>query len=146
MISPLMPSDILRDSWEGRVLKAATGLRFAVLHAIIVAEYPQALPFLLRSVFPGFIDIKLPQLFGYARIERSGAVTCLITRTRAELAGAAPRDRVPIYASNDEMCADMRRLADRLKLSDADRTEMFELIQKWVAEDLRIGPEGQVLH
>jgi hypothetical protein len=35
---------------------------------------------------------------------------------------------------------DFRRLADRLKLSDADRIEMFKCVQRWVVADRRLDP------
>ena len=33
-----------------------------------------------------------------------------------------------------------RRLADRLKLSDSDRIEMFKYVQRWVVADRRLDP------
>jgi hypothetical protein len=33
-----------------------------------------------------------------------------------------------------------RRLADRLKLNDADRIELFKCVQRWVVADRRLDP------
>jgi hypothetical protein len=46
----------------------------------------------------------------------------------------------PIYRDEIALQNDFRRLADRLKLNDADRIEMFKCVQRWVVADRRLDP------
>jgi hypothetical protein len=52
---------------------------------------------------------------------------------------------IAVYESGDKYVADMRNLADKLKLSDEERTEMFKVLQRWIVKDMRIGPHGEKL-
>jgi hypothetical protein len=125
-------ADVLAQMWHTRALRAAKGRAAAVLIAALVAEIPGAVPVLLRVAFPGFKDVKLPQLTGYATIAGSGRVICdIIDRNRVRCSGEV------IYESVEELRDDFRRLADKLKLNDAERKEMSQLLSKWVSSDLR---------
>lgn len=47
---------------------------------------------------------------------------------------------VAIYASEIALRDDFRHLADRLKLTDDERVEMFKAVQRWVVADRRLDP------
>ena len=39
--------------------------------------------------------------------------------------------------------ATFRTLADKMKLNDADRTAMFDILRKWVTSDMRVDEWGR---
>lgn len=125
--------------WQSRALAAAEGKLQRVMLVALAKEYGAVLPILLRVTFPGFVDIPRPFLCGYATIMRSGRVACDVTASDGTIYRAA------IYRTKDEFVGEMRKLADKLKLNDADRTEMFAVLQKWIVADLRVGPNGERL-
>jgi hypothetical protein len=129
----------IRQMWQSRALVAAEGKLGRVLLVVFAKEYAAALPILLRVSIPGFEDIKAPFLSGYASIMPTGRLVCDMTCTDGSIR------KTEIYRSNDEFVGEMRRLADRLKLSDEDRDEMFMVLRKWVTADLRIDHEGKRL-
>lgn len=141
MTNPLLKkhADELRQMWQSRALAASDGKMQRVLMVVLAYEYAAAMPILLRATFPGFTDIERPFLSSYATIAPSGEIVC----------GMVHRDgskkNVTVYDSKDKYVADMRALADKLKLSDEERTEMFTVLQRWIVKDMRIGPNGERL-
>lgn len=142
MTNPLLSKHAqeIRDMWQSRALAESDGRLRRVLMVVLTKEYAAAMPILLRVTFPGFEDIKLPFLSGYATIMQSGRMVCDETIDKF-----GTQRRVAVYENQGKFIADMRALADKLKLSDAERTEMFGVLQKWVVADLRIGPHGERL-
>jgi len=130
-----MAAQQLRDTWQAKVLATATHELGAVATAIIAHEWPVAMPFLLRVVF-GKSDLEPPFLIGYATINKAGIVCCEMKRRDGMRCIAG------IYRSEIAMRDDFRKLADRLKLSDADRVALFGVLKKWVTCDLRIDHHG----
>lgn len=128
----------IRDMWQSRALAAASGTMRAVLTAVLAKEYHQAFAVIWRVTF-GDQDVPNSFIAGYGRVFPSGRVV-------ADVMGA---DRVKrpsvIFVSKDHYTAAMRRLADKLKLKDAERKEFFEVLSKWIVADMRIGPHGQKL-
>ena len=92
-------------------------------------------PVLLRLVFPGFTSIAAPFYCTIAKIDKTGAIVAdVVTKD-----GQIVKDSV-VFRSEVEMEGQFRRLADRLKLSDQDRVEMFKCVQRWVVADTRLDP------
>ena len=141
MTSPLLknPADELRETWQSRALAASEGKMRRVLTVVFSYEYAAAMPVLLAATFPGFIDIQRPFLSSYAAIMPNGKVICEMVDKDGS------KKTVAVYDSKDKYVYDMRQLADKLKLSDKDRTEMFKVLQRWIVKDMRIGPHGERL-
>ena len=125
----------LRDTWQGRTLYAATGKTAAVLLSVLAHSYDDALLPLLQVVFPGFTSITAPFFCTAGKIAKSGHIVAnMVTRT-----GRIKKD-FPVYRDITEMQNDFRRLADGLKLNDADRTELLGAVKRWVVADRRLDP------
>lgn len=139
-IRVVMEAARLRETWQCRALEAAKGVPRLVLMSVLIAEYPTALPTVMRVLGISDDDL-LPALLGYAQIDKAGQIICLgVDRHRS-------RKWVKVYDNEEKLKYDFRKLADKIKLNDAERAKMFELIQKWVAQDLRYDHEGRkVLH
>ena len=127
----------LRDTWQARLLAEAEGREFAVALAVICLEWPTALPTLMRTVFPGFVDITRPFFAGYARTQIDGSVWC----------GLIDRDYewryIRVYTSEHDYVTAFRVIADKLKLNDDDRTMMFKVLRNWITSDMRIDEYGR---
>lgn len=125
----------LRDSWQGKCLAAAQGKTGAVMLSVLAHNYDGAMLALLRVVFPGFTSITAPFLCTAGKVAKSGAVVAdMVGKT-----GSITKDTV-LYRSEIELRDDFRKLADRLKLNDADRIEMFAAVKRWVVADRRLDP------
>lgn len=130
--------DEMTQMWQVRALREAKDKISRVLLVVFAKEYAAALPILLRVAIPGFEDIQAPFLSGYASIMPSGRLVCDMTCSDGLIR------KTEIYHTTDEFNSDMRRLADKLKLSDEDRDEMFMLLRKWIVSDLRIDQHGKL--
>jgi hypothetical protein len=125
----------LRGSWQARALAAADGRTAMVLLSVLSHTYDAALIVLLPLVFPGYVEPSLPCLASCGKVAKSGAVVAdVILRDHRVV-----KDK-PIYRDEIALQNDFRRLADRLKLNDADRIEMFKCVQRWVVADRRLDP------
>lgn len=131
-------ADTLRDSWQGRALAQTRGKLAAVVLVVLFFEYGEAMKVLLRAAFPGFRDISRPFFCGGATIVKTGRIVCnMIGRD------GFPVRSMLVFDSEEDMVGQFRALADRLKLTDAERVDMTELLKKWVVADLRINHLGQ---
>ncbi len=125
----------LRGTWQGRVLAAAEGKLAAALLSILAHNFERAMPILLAVVFPGFEGVRAPFYCSAARIMLTGQVAAdLITK------GGQLVKRAEVYRSEAAFQRELRRLADRIKLNDADREEMFAAARRWIVCDFRIDP------
>lgn len=127
----------LREMWQGRALVAVEGhgRLSAVLLSVLAHNFDEAMPILLRVVFPGFTSINAPFLCSAGKIAKTGAVVAdVIDKDGRKHTG------VPLYRNETALRDDFRKLADRMKLSDADRVEMFKCVQRWVVADMRLDP------
>lgn len=79
----------------------------------------------------GYMPKNPPRMRGLAVITSDGRVL-----VDCQLAGQAQFFATDI-GSVEEVRDNMRGLADHLKLSDADRVEMFDELRKWFARDFR---------
>lgn len=137
----------LRETWQAKTLAATKDSHLgAVLLSVLAHSYDEAMPVLLRVVFPGFAGLKPPGLISAGKISQSGRVVAdMVDRN-----GFRHRNSV-LFSSKAAMQSAFRKLADRLKLSDSDRKEMFAAVQAWVVCDYRRNPrnveeENRVLH
>lgn len=132
-----MHAEELRQSWQGRAL-ALTGAEAPqlcrVLMSVFADNYDEAMPFLLHAVF-GSSAIVAPFLCSSPKINKAGQVTAdLITKY-----GTKNKNYV-IFLDEDQMQGVFRKLADRMKLSDAERIDLFIAVRFWVKADQRLDP------
>lgn len=126
----------LRDMWQGRALRYTRTQRIGfVVLSVLSHTYDEALVVLLQAVFPGYAGLKPPALVSAGRIAKSGAIVADFMNAD----GTISRNAV-IYRSETALRDDFRKLADRLKLNDADRIEMFKVVLRWVVADTRLDP------
>lgn len=141
-MAPVLGTDLqnalafdLRASWQARALAEAKGQTGMVLLSVLSHSYDDALVVLLPLVFPGFVEPSLPVLASCAKVDKTGAVVAdVIDKKHVVKKGAV------IYRTEAALQDDFRRLADRLKLNDDDRIELFKCVQRWVVADCRLDP------
>lgn len=123
----------MRETWMGRSLAAAEGKTGAVLLSVLAHNYEERLMLICRAI--GFSTyLPVPFLTSAATVEKNGAIVAKVMER-----DGVERKRA-LYRNEVEMRNEFRRLADRLKLSDADRTELFAAVKKWVVADRRLDP------
>ena len=125
----------LSETWQARTLREARGKQFAVLLSVLAHNFDEAMPVLLRIVFPGFTSIRAPFLTTAARVGKSGQITADMVTINGQILKQAV-----LYSNEVELRDDFRRLADDLKLSDRDRCELFTAVKNWVVADTRLDP------
>lgn len=122
--------------WQSRVLVETQGEHIGiVLLSVLAHNFDDAMPVLLRVAFPGFTSIAPPFLCTAGKVAKTGAVVADVVNHN----GTISKD-VALYINETALRDDFRRLADRLKLDDADRVEMFKCVQRWVVADRRLDP------
>jgi hypothetical protein len=126
----------LRETWQVRALIASRHRQIGMMILSALAHsYDDAMPVLLRVAFPGFSSISLPFLTTAGKIDKCGRVVADI----ATRDGLIIKD-IPVFPSELAMRNKLRIFADKLKLSDTDRIEMFKCVQRWVVADRRLDP------
>lgn len=136
-IEPKLSAEELRQSWQGRAL-AVTNLKSPklcrVLMSVLADNYDDTMPFLLHAVF-GSAAITVPFICSDPRINKASQITAdLITKY-----GTKVKNYV-VFDDAKQMEGVFRKMADRLKLSDIDRLELFACIHHWVKADFRLDP------
>lgn len=125
----------LRQSWQGRILARAKDKLGAVVLSVLAHSYDDAMPLLLRVVFPGFTSIVAPFLGSAGKVAKGGQIVAdMVTKD-----GQIIRNAV-LFSSQRELESEFRSLADREKLTDAERVELFGAVQRWVVCDFRLDP------
>jgi hypothetical protein len=125
----------LRASWQARVLSAAGGHMGAVTISVLAHTLDDAMPTLLRIVFPGFTSIAAPFYCSAAKVAKSGHIVAdAVTRD-----GQIVKD-AKVFENELQMRDAFRRLADHVKLNDPERIELFKYAQRWVVADRRLDP------
>ena len=114
----------LRDTWQWRCLEA-TALRGGTMHWILRAAMHNN-------------GQRFPRFAYRAEIMKDGMVHADFALGATEFYHKAPIDHV------DKIRDAFRRLADKLKLNDKDREELFVLLRSWMEKDHRAisGVEG----
>lgn len=135
-------ADEIRDMWQSRILREADGKLQRVMMIALAKEHPADLLVLLKATF-GTVEIPMPFYSGYATIVPSGHLVCMMHDR--DSAGITWKGVVKVYDTEQQFLGDARRLADGLKLNDADRVALFAMLQKWVAADQRVDHEGRKL-
>ena len=126
----------LRGSWQGRALAQIKGPFLTVLMSVLAHTLDEAMLPLCAVVFPDFDGSLDPPYFTTAaKIDKNGAVVADI----CDSDGTIHKDEV-VFVSEEQMRSCFRGCADRLKLSDSDRIEMFKYAQRWVVADRRLDP------
>lgn len=126
--------------WQGRALAAATGTTAAVLLSVLAHNYDDAMPVMLRVVKPITWDavhqtVRAPFLSSAGKVAKSGAVVADVVTASGHII-----KEVALYLNETELRDDFRKLADRLRLRDDERVEMFKAVQRWVVADKRLDP------
>jgi hypothetical protein len=125
----------IKDTWQARCLVAAEGKTFEVMLSVLAHNFDDAMPVLLETVYPGFRSITAPFLCTAGRVSGTGHVVA----NRITKSGRLVRD-FALYKNETALRDDFRRLADRLRLNDADRVELFGAVKRWVVADRRLDP------
>jgi hypothetical protein len=130
----LRDAELLRQSWQSRVLLHAKGQDFNVVLSMLAHSYDDAMLRLLRITFRGFYSIRTPFLCSAGKIDKWGSVYA------DEVTEYGRVLKKLLYPSETHFRDAMRRLADRLKLTDAERVEMLAVARRWVVCDYRLDP------
>ncbi len=126
----------LRATWQGRALMEIKGPFRAVLMSVLAHTLDEAMVTLCAVVFENFDgSLDPPYLTTAAKINKSGAIVADV----CDRVGTIRKDEV-IFVSEQQMQDTFRKCADRLKLSDSDRIELFKYAQRWVVADRRLDP------
>lgn len=109
----------IEDSWQGRAKRATGGntSRLGLILLAVIGQTPADRP---------MISIKR----GAAIMPDGTVVADCMLRFQMEY-------RATALGTVQEIVGNFRGLADHLKLSDAERLEMFDLLRKWMGKDLR---------
>lgn len=125
----------LREGWQCRALVAARGHNRAIVASILAHAFEGAILTIMQTCFPGFERLKPPFLSSAGRIDKAGRVVADIW----EKDGTISKNQV-IFPNSFAYRDAMRRLADRLRFSDAERLEFFTCVKRWLVADLRLDP------
>jgi len=123
----------LKDTWQGRCVMAARGRTAMVLMSALCHSYEESSVLLYRLIF-GSDKVKAPYLESCGRVAKNGTI---VARVRGR--NGLITEEV-IYANEIALRDEFRRLADQLKLCDADRVELFGAVKRWVVADRRLDP------
>lgn len=138
-------ADELRATWQARVLTPRftvvagflrpRDLLGACLLSVLAHNYDDAMPVLLRVVFPGFESVGTPMLVSAAKVAKTGQVMAdIVTKTGRRM------PRQALFATERIMEKAFREIADDAKLTDAERIDLFDAIRRWVVCDYRLDP------
>jgi hypothetical protein len=126
----------LRASWQAKVLVGTKGPARMVVMSVLAHTYDEAVFTLCAAVFPDFDgSLKPPFLTTAAKIDKTGAIVADMVDER----GRIHKDTV-LFPTEISLRDSFRKMADRLKLDDADRVELFKCAQRWVVADRRLDP------
>lgn len=133
----------LRETWQGRLLgwaitvhdgvaKPNSPLGMCIL-SVLAHNYDDAMQVLLA--LHGARGVGTPMLTSAAKIAKNGHV----------MADFVGRDGIKfknqnLFNSTKRMEGTFRRLADAMRLTDAERIELFAAVKRWVVCDFRLDP------
>lgn len=125
----------LREGWQCRVLVEAKGHSRAVIASILAHSFDGSILTIMQAAFPRFEKVKPPFISSAGRIDKTGRVVADVW----EKDNSISKNQV-MYPNDIAYRDAMRRLADRLKLSDQERLEFFTCVKRWLVADLRLDP------
>ena len=125
----------IKDTWQARCLIGAREWQKAIVLSVLAHNFDDAMPALMETLYPGFRSIVPPFLTTAARVSKTGAVVANVRMP----GGRIVKDMV-LYRNEVALRNDFRRLADKIKLSDAERVELFAAVKNWVVADRRLDP------
>lgn len=126
----------LRASWQARVLVGSQGAARAVVMSVLAHTYDEAVVTLCAAVFPDFDgSLKAPFLTSAAKISKTGAIVADVM----DRSGIEHKDQ-KLFETETALRDAFLALADRLKLNDQDRIELFRCVLRWVVADRRLDP------
>jgi len=131
-------ADELRETWQARAIIASKydPLGMVVL-SVLDHSFDEAMPMLMHLLFPGFVSVTTPFICSHGKINKRGHIVADVLWYSD---GRLPVKNVVIFRSTRGLEKSFRELADRLKLSDKDRRELFAAARRWVAADERLDP------
>lgn len=139
-------ADELRATWQTRLLMACGSVDTngilrprdtmgACILSVMAHNFDDALPVILRIAFPSFTAIGTPMLCSAARIARSGHVMADFIST-----SGFKRKNQAFFKNTRDMERQFRKVADKARLDDNERIEMFDAVKRWVVCDYRLDP------
>lgn len=135
-INPRMDAHELRESWQGRALFFAREnpqLKTCLL-SLLADNYDDTMPFLLHAVY-GSAALHAPFYCSNPAINKRGCIVADLIMPD----GLKYKEAV-VFLGEMQMETAFRRLADRLKLVDAERVDLFVCVRHWVKSDRRLDP------
>jgi hypothetical protein len=127
-----MSGEELRASWQARViLGLPESYERKILESVISHGWDDAFVALLLACDTW---VYLPHLISAGRISRGGKV---FVRWMNEHGSIETKS----FGSLDWLETAMRKVADRVRLSDVERMAMFVAIARWLVADFRLDPE-----
>jgi hypothetical protein len=134
-IKPELLAFDIRDTWQAKVLLGTGGKLNVVLMSVLAHNYDDAMLPLLQTIYPGFVSIAAPFYCTAAKVSKAGRIVADLDH-----GDGLVTKNVEVFMSEAVMEHEFRWLADRLKLSDADRVELFAAVTRWVVADRRLDP------
>lgn len=130
----------LRGLWQGRVLEGSRGRMMLVVASMLAHAYPDHFHILMIVAKPMLWDAdrgvpRPPFLTTIGKVDHSGRIVATVRQTTL----AKPVE-MTIFKDAREFEGELRRLADRVKLSDQQREQFFTCARNWLAADRRIDP------
>lgn len=134
-----MTGEELRQSWQGRALayvqEHSLGQLGAALLSLLADNYDETMPFLLKAVFPDAVGIRTPFYCSSPKIDKAGCIVAeMIDKSGRKIKNAI------VFASTAQMEGVFRKMADRLRLTDDERRDLFACVRNWVKADQRLDP------
>ena len=133
--SRLLTGPQILETWQAKCLRTARGQMFSCLLSVLAHNFDDDMLDLLHALFPGFRSIREPFLCSAAWIQHDGHITADVV-----MKGGIIIKAFPLFTSERHMRDEFRRLADRVKLTDEERQDLFTAVRMWVVADRRLDP------
>lgn len=132
----------IRETWQSRALYATqTDPIGMVLLSVFAHNYDEPAPGrdwtwrALMAVTWGDDYVTPPFLGSAGKIDKSGRIVADVVWNE----GGKTKNE-PLFRNSRSLEKTFRKLADKLKLADADRRELIDIVKKWVVCDYRLDP------
>lgn len=133
----------LRETWQARILSRAVVVDRDVARprdlvgmcalSVLAHNYDDAMQVLL--LLCGAHGVGLPSLCTAAKVAKTGHVMA----DYINKFGSVHKNQ-GLFRNTKAMETAFRRLADQVKLTDAERIELFAAVRRWVVCDYRLDP------